>query len=272
LSEQYRQTSNDLTRAKLTLADMETQINELQHDLQVRMDDTQRVNERIGYLENELQKVRAEQRRRSLLTCRRCRSLQHISLGQEYEIQLANLNRSLQRDEEAIQKLQADKLSYSSELVNIRDLNSTLETKKDQAVRQLSSKEIDNEQLESTVADMRIEINMLRTQINNEKAMVANLEGIISSLQKKESRSEIDIQECKSDLRLARERVEQGDLKMFVSTRTMSADGDSSICSSLTCSRQTQSKEIAKLRTQVINLDTDNQRLKSLLSSERYER
>ena len=36
--------------------------------------------------------------------------------------------------------------------------------------------------------------------------------------------------------------------------------------------RQKQSKEIAQLRTAVINLETDNKRLKSLLTSERYER
>ncbi len=36
--------------------------------------------------------------------------------------------------------------------------------------------------------------------------------------------------------------------------------------------RQTQNKEIATLRTQIIGLETDNKRLKSLLNSERYER
>jgi len=35
---------------------------------------------------------------------------------------------------------------------------------------------------------------------------------------------------------------------------------------------QSQSKEIAALRSQIIGLDTDNKRLKSLLSNERYER
>jgi hypothetical protein len=36
--------------------------------------------------------------------------------------------------------------------------------------------------------------------------------------------------------------------------------------------RQTQGKEIAALRTQIIGLETDNKRLKSLLTNERYER
>jgi len=36
--------------------------------------------------------------------------------------------------------------------------------------------------------------------------------------------------------------------------------------------RHSQSKEIAALRTQVIGLETDNKRLKSLLANERHER
>ena len=36
--------------------------------------------------------------------------------------------------------------------------------------------------------------------------------------------------------------------------------------------RQSQSKEIAALRTQTIGLETDNERLKRQLTSERFER
>ena len=36
--------------------------------------------------------------------------------------------------------------------------------------------------------------------------------------------------------------------------------------------RQSQSKEIAALRTQIIGLETDNERLKRQLTSERFER
>lgn len=135
-------------------------------------------------------------------------------MSQEYEIQLSNMNRSLQRNEEIIKKLQYDKQTYANEITNVRDLNSTVETKKEQILRQLTSKEIENEQLQAAISDMRVEIDMLRTQINNEKAMVHNLEDIIGSSREKEFQTQLQTQEKDSELQLARERSNMNDLKL----------------------------------------------------------
>jgi len=229
LVEQYRQTSDHLSRAKITLAEMESQINELRQDSEIKAADARNAAERIDYLQNELHK--------------------HMSLGQEYEVQLGNINRSLQRDEDLIKNLKTEKQNLINEISNLRDLNAAIESKKEQIIRQLTSKDIENDQFQSMVADMKIEIDLLRTQLNNEKAVVQNLEELIGSMREKEVQTEIHIQERTSDLNLAKDRANLSDLKI-----------------------QSQSKEIAALKTQVINLETDNKRLKSLLTSERYER
>lgn len=170
-----------------------------------------RLTERIDFLERELQQVKQIPPVSSPL---HLLSFQHGSMSQEYEIQLSNMNRSLQRNEEIIKKLQLDKQTYAHEITNVRDLNSTVETKKEQILRQLTAKEIENEQLQGAISDMRVEIDMLRTQINNEKAMVHNLEDIIGSSREKEFQSQLQSQEKDSELQLARDRWNMNDLKL----------------------------------------------------------
>jgi chaperonin cofactor prefoldin len=57
LFEQYRETSNELSRANMTLTDMETQANNLIQELQIKSNDIKRLTERIDYLERDLQQV-----------------------------------------------------------------------------------------------------------------------------------------------------------------------------------------------------------------------
>ncbi len=124
------------------------------------------------------------------------------------------MNRSLQRNEELIKKLQIDKQNLTNEFTNIRDLNLTIENKKEQIIRQLTSKEIENEQLQSVLSDMKLEIDMLRTQINNEKAVIQSLEELITSLRDKDFQTQIQAQERDSDLHLAKDRANMSDLKV----------------------------------------------------------
>ena len=154
------------------------------------------------------------------------------------------MNRSLQRNEEIIRKLQMDKQSYASEITNVRDLNSTVEAKKEQIIRQLTAREIENEQLQAALSDMKIEIDMLRTQINNEKAMVHNLEDIIGSSREKEFQSQIQAQEKDSELQLTKDRANMNDMKLY-------EDDIFQLRKYLfSFSRQSQGKEIAALRAQ----------------------
>ena len=61
---------------------------------------------------------------------------------------------------------------------------------------------------------MKIEIDMLRTQLNNEKTMVHNLEDIIGSSREKEFQSQMNAQEKDSELQLAKDRANMNDLKV----------------------------------------------------------
>jgi centrosomal protein CEP135 len=179
------------------------------------------------------------------------------------------MNRSLQRNEEIIKKLQIDKQNYANEITNVRDLNSTVETKKEQIIRQLTGREIENEQLQAAISDMKVEIDMLRTQIANEKAMVHSLEDIIGSSREKEFQSQVYAQEKDSELQLLKDRVNMNDLKVYELINFLC---EMFFFFKLNIFRQSQGKEIAALRAQIIGLETDNDRLKRQLTSERFER
>ena len=127
------------------------------------------------------------------------------------------MNRSLQRNEETIKKLQIDKQNCMNEITNIHDLNATVETKKEHVIRQLTAKEIENEQLQTTMSDMKVEIDMLRTQINNEKSIAHNLEEIIGASREKEFQSQLQIQERESELQLSKDRANMNELKVYES-------------------------------------------------------
>ncbi|CAF1321737.1 unnamed protein product [Adineta ricciae] len=229
LIEQYREASNELSRAKLTLADIESHANDLKQELQTKSADIKRLTERINFLERDVH--------------------HHATVGQEYEIQLSNMNRSLQRSEEIIKKLQSDKQDLLTDVNSIRDHNSSIESKKEQIMRQLTSIELENDQLRAINGDMKIEIDMLRTQISNEKAVVQSLEELINSLREKEFQAQINAKERESELHIAKDRANLSDLKVH-----------------------TQSKEVAALRTQILGLESDIKRLKSSLSNERHEK
>jgi len=72
---------------------------------------------------------------------------------------------------------------------------------------------------------------------------------LVHQEKKKEFQSQIHAQEKDSELQLAKDRANMNDLKV-----------------------QSQGKEIAALRAQIIGLETDNDRLKRQLTSERFER
>ena len=200
----------------MTLTDIESQVAGLREELLLKNSDLKRLNERNEFLEREIQQVKRTNAKLafSSISFSPFSFFQHVNINQEYEIQLSNFNRSLQRNEEIIKKLQMDKQMFASEMNNIRDLNSTVETKKEQIIRQLTSREIENEQLQSTISDLKIEIDLLRTQLNNEKAMIQSLEEMINSSREKDFQHQLEFQEKDSDLQLAKDRANMSDLKV----------------------------------------------------------
>jgi predicted RNase H-like nuclease (RuvC/YqgF family) len=124
------------------------------------------------------------------------------------------MTRSLQRNEEIIKKLQYDKQSSSNEMANMREFSVTMESKTEQIVRQLTATDMENDHLQSVIGDLKLEIDMLRTQVNNEKSMIQSLEEIIASLREKDFQMQVDGQQRDSSISLANERVNQCDHKM----------------------------------------------------------
>ena len=62
---------------------------------------------------------------------------------------------------------------------------------------------------------MKIEIDMLRTQINNEKAVIQSLEGLIASLREQEFQMQVQMQNKESDFNLVKDRANTSELKMY---------------------------------------------------------
>lgn len=59
LVEQYREATNELSRAKMTLVDLETLATNLTQELQMKSSENKRLTERIDYLERDLRQVKS---------------------------------------------------------------------------------------------------------------------------------------------------------------------------------------------------------------------
>ncbi len=140
--------------------------------------------------------------------------LQQISINQEHELKLSNLNRNLQRHEEAIQKYQIENNDLMQDVMHLRELNSRLETNKEDLARHLTSKEIDNEQLQNLLADSKAEIDLYRSQINGERIMVKNLEDMIATNREKEYHNQLTAQERDAEMQVCRDRISLNEQKM----------------------------------------------------------
>jgi centrosomal protein CEP135 len=135
-------------------------------------------------------------------------------MNQEYELKLSNFNRNLQRHEEAIQKYQIENNDLMQDVMHLRELNSRLEANKEELTRHLTSKDIDNEQLQNLLADSKAEIDLYRSQINGERIMVKNLEDMIATNREKEYHNQLTAQERDSEVQVCRDRISLNEQKM----------------------------------------------------------
>ena len=77
---------------------------------------------------------------------------------------MSNLNRNLQRHEDAIKKYQAENNELMQDLMHSRELNARLEGTKEELTRHLTSRELDNEQLQNLITDLKAESDLLNGQ------------------------------------------------------------------------------------------------------------
>ena len=114
-----------------------------------------------------------------------------------------------------------------------------MDQNKEDLVRQMTSKELDLEQMNNELGDKRAENDLLKSQINSERAMVKNLEELIACNREKDFQHQLSHQERDSELKLLKDRICLGEQKI-----------------------QAQNKEITMLRSKLVENESDIERLK----------
>jgi centrosomal protein CEP135 len=128
---------------------------------------------------------------------------------------LSNLNRNLQRHEESLKKYQIENNEIMQELMHSRDINGRFEMAKEELTRHLTSKELDNEQLQNLLADLKAESDLLKSQINSERTMVKNLEDLISNNREKEFHTQLSSQEREAEISLLKDKIGLNEQKLY---------------------------------------------------------
>ncbi|XP_071511617.1 centrosomal protein of 135 kDa-like [Diadema antillarum] len=174
---------------------------------------------------------------------------EHLSTQQTYEMQVSNLTRSLSNMEGNLRQLQDEKDSVVQDLAAVRELCVKLDSTKESLSRQLTARNIEFEQCEARTEDLKREVEMLRSQVSTERTTVRNLEAMIAGNREKEFQAQLDSQEQRSELQLIKDRLALADSKV-----------------------QSQSREIQTLRSRTTQQESELDRIKRQLTSERFEK
>lgn len=174
---------------------------------------------------------------------------EHLANERAYEVQLSNMAKSVATLEETIRRLEEEKHNVLLDLSAIRDLCGRLESTKDNLQRQLMAKSLDQEKLQTLLNDLKHESDMLRSQVTNERSTKQNLEGLLQENRNKEWQGQLAAQEKEAEIQLLRDRLQLNDSKI-----------------------ESQTRELNQHRTRSIEIESDLERLKRQLISERFER
>uniref|UniRef100_A0A8C2ZSB9 Centrosomal protein 135 n=1 Tax=Cyclopterus lumpus TaxID=8103 RepID=A0A8C2ZSB9_CYCLU len=162
---------------------------------------------------------------------------QHTQALQAYEAQVSSLLRGMSRLEEEAHKTQGEKAALLSDLASVRELCVKLDSGKELAVRQLTSRSMDLERVRS------------HRRTGGCRLTVRNLETLLSSNRNKEFQTHLTASERESELKVLRARLTLADSKTVEHAR-----------------------EVSLLRGKVSQLQTEMDVLKRQLTSERFER
>lgn len=104
-------------------------------------------------------------------------------------------------------------------------------------------------QLQSLLDDMHSETDVLRSQISTERSSVKSLEGLLASNREREFQNQMTAQEMAAEVQLMKDRLALNDSKI-----------------------DSQNRELATTRTRTIELESEIERMRRQLTSERFER
>lgn len=129
-------------------------------------------------------------------------------------MKMSNANLNLQKLEETVKKLEHENKNLIQDLIHSRDININLEQAKEDMARQITSRELDNEQLQNQLYDRQAEVDLLKSQIHSERTMIKNLEELIANNREKDFHMQLSTQERDSEIKLLKERITLGEQKM----------------------------------------------------------
>ncbi|KAK2835857.1 hypothetical protein Q5P01_016341 [Channa striata] len=138
---------------------------------------------------------------------------QHLQALQAYEAQVSSLVRGTSRLEEELRNAQEEKAGLFSDVASVRELCVKLDSDKELAARQLTSKSMDLERLTGELEDVRSEMELLKKQLVSERLTVRNLETLLSTNRHKEFQSQMTASERESELKVLRDRLVLADSK-----------------------------------------------------------
>ncbi|WAQ97982.1 CP135-like protein [Mya arenaria] len=173
---------------------------------------------------------------------------EHLNAEQAYELQVSNLTRCLANLEDNLRQTDDDKNTLLSDLTAVRELCSRLEGTKESLQRQLTALTIDKESLQGQFDDIAQEAELYKSQLSSERHTNKNLESLLQNNREKEFTSQLQNQEHGAEIQMLKDRLSLNESKI-----------------------QSQSREIASLRTRNVELEGDVERLRRQLTSEKFE-
>ncbi|XP_068448993.1 centrosomal protein of 135 kDa isoform X2 [Clinocottus analis] len=229
LLERFRATQSEVEEREQKLQQVEGQNNSIRLELLSSDTERRQLRDTVGQQGREIQ--------------------QHTQALQAYEAQVSSLLRGTSRMEEDLHKAEGEKAALLSDLASVRELCVKLDSSKELAARQLTSRGMDLERLTGELEDVRSEAELLRKQLASERLTVRNLETLLSSNRHKEFQTHLTASERESELKVLRDRLALADAKSAEHVR-----------------------EVSQLRGKVSQLQMEMDVLKRQLTSERFER
>ncbi|XP_013391946.1 centrosomal protein of 135 kDa [Lingula anatina] len=258
LLEQYQNSLLSASHSTLTApTDQEDERGDLLNQYRVLSREAERYETQTHQLESEGSNLRLElmsrdsevRRLRDKVELMEREIQEHLHAQQAYETQVSSLTRSVSQLEDNLRVTEDERLSVQQDLAAVRDLCAKLEATKDSLQRQLTGKTLDQEQLQAALDELKADADALRSQVNSERGTVRNLEGLLSSNREKEFQTQLSAQEKNAEIQLLKDRLTLNESKL-----------------------QSQNREMSTLRTKNMELDSEVERLRRQLTSERFEK
>lgn len=257
LKEQAQEYLMEVKRCEELLSSKERERTEILEQYRALSQETERFETQFHHLESEGSSLKLEilsrdgelRRTRDKLDKAERENQEHVASMRAYEIQLSNMAKSVATLEEALRHLEEEKRSLSVDVSALRDLCRQLESNKETLQRQLMTKSLDQEKLQSLLDDVKHETEMLRSQVTTERSTKQGLEGLLQENRNKEWHVQLTIQDKDAEIQLLKDQLQMNNSKI-----------------------ECQTRELNQYRTTAIETESDLERLKRQLISERFER